>query len=508
MEELPAPGRSRGPVILAVLLVLIGSARIVSTYTALSHTMDEPEHLGCGIEWLGRGTYTWDPSHPPLARVLAAVGPWLDGARWTPAPGSHAEGVLLLGRDAHYDHVLALARLGILPLFWLASLGVFLWARRAGGETAAAIAVFLFTTIPPVLAHSGLVTTDMAATAGGVAAFYASLWWAERPHRMRTAVFGAALGLAAIAKFSLLVYLPAGWLLLLLWRRPSLDAIRARMGALCGAGLVGALVLWAAYRFSFATYPAPEFFTGLYWLWHHNAAGHDSYVLGARHHTGVWYFFPVVLGVKTPLAMLVLLGWSLVRAWRRRLPIGPAVAYAAGILLVAMMGRINIGVRHVLPIYAGLAVICAVAGADLMRDSSERTGMLRTVGLFALFAAQAISGAGSHPDYLAYTNEIAGDRPEDFVAESDLDWGQDMKLVAAFLERHGATRVAFSPYCSTYLDAGDAFPQTTPTDWYHPSPGWNVVSIGGWKVYNHPGWVTKYKPMARIGRTHWAWYFP
>jgi len=98
--------------------------------------------------------------------------------------------------------------------------------------------------------------------------------------------------------------------------------------------------------------------------------------------------------------------------------------------------------------------------------------------------------------------------PEDFVAESDLDWGQDMKKVAAFLVEHGATRVAFTPYCTSYLDAGDAFPTVTPTDWYRPSPGWNVVSLGGWKVFNHPGWVAGRKPQWRIGRTHWAWYFP
>ena len=508
MEEPAAPDRARGHVILAVLLVLIGSVRIVSTYTALSHTIDEPEHLGCGMEWMARGTYTWDPSHPPLARLLAVVGPWLDGARLIPAPGSHAEGILLLGHDAHYDRTLALARLGILPLFWAASLSVFLWARRTGGPAAAVVAVFLFTTIPPVLAHAGLVTTDMAATACGPAAFLASLWWADRPDRWRTSVFGVMLGLAAIAKFSLLAYLPAGWLLLLAWRRPEVPAIRARLGALCGAVLIGALVIWAAYRFSFAGYPAPDFFTGIRTLWQHNASGHDSYILGQRHHTGVWYFFPVLLAVKTPLAMLVLLGWSLVLAWRKKLPIGSAVAFAAGILAVAMMGRINIGVRHVLPIYAGLSVICGVAAADLMRRSSEGIAFLPTVGLFALFAAQAISGAGHHPDYIAYTNEITWDHPENFVAESDLDWGQDMKLLAAFLKRMGATQVAFTPYCLSYLDAGDAFPKTTPTDWYHPSKGWNVVSLGGWKVYNHPGWVNEQKPLAHIGRTHWAWYFP
>jgi hypothetical protein len=438
--------------------------------------------------------------------VLATIGPWLDGARLVPAPGSHAEGILLLGRDAHYDRTLALARLGILPLFWAASLCVFLWARRAGGVAAASVAVFLFTTIPPVLAHAGLVTTDMACAACGPAAFLASLWWAERPDRFRTSVFGVTLGLAAIAKFSLLAYLPAGWLLLLAWRRPVLSAIRARLGALCGAALIGALLIWAAYRFAFAGYPAPEFFEGLRALWQHNAAGHESYILGERHHTGVWYFFPVVLAVKTPLAMLVLLGWSLVHAWRKKLPVGPAVAFSAGILLVAMMGRINIGVRHVLPIYAGLVVICGVAASDLLRGADGFANQ-RALGICLLLLSQAVSG-GVHPDYIAYTNEIAGDHPENFVAESDLDWGQDMKLVAAFLDRMGAKQVAFTPYCTSYMDAGDAFPKVTPTDWYHPSKGWNVVSLGGWKVYNHPGWVNQQKPLAHIGRTHLAWYFP
>jgi hypothetical protein len=493
----------RAPALLAAVLVLIASARIVSTYTVLSHTIDEPEHLGCGIQWLTRGQYTWDPSHPPIARVLAAIGPYLDGARYVDAPGSHIEGIALLGRGEHYDRTLALARLGILPLFWIASLGVFLWARRAGGPTAAVIAVFLFTTIPPVLAHAGLVTTDMAATAFGIATFYCSLWWAERPDRARTAVFGVALGLAACAKFSLLAYLPAGWLLLLLWRRPPLKTIRAHLAPLALAALAGCLVIWAAYRFSFDRIPAPDLFAGIRALLYHNAVGHDSYILGTRHRTGVWYFFPVVLGVKTPLALLVLLVWALGRSWRKKLPIDAAVAYSLGILLVAMSGRINIGVRHVLPIYGGFAVICAVAAADLMREARP----LRTLALLALFASQAISGSGAHPDYLAYTNEIAGGHPENFVAESDLDWGQDMKFVAAFLERRGVTHVAFTPYCTSYLDAGREFPKVTPTDWYHPLPGWNIVSLSGLKVYDHPGWANRIAPPARIGRTHWAYFF-
>jgi 4-amino-4-deoxy-L-arabinose transferase-like glycosyltransferase len=353
-----------------------------------------------------------------------------------------------------------------------------------------------------VLAHAGLVTTDMACTAFGALTFAVSLWWAERPDRLRTVAFGVALGLAAAAKFSLLVYLPMGWVLLLVWRRPTLPVVSRYVAPLAVAGLIGAVVIWGAYRFTFDGVPAPALFHGLQNLRQLNAGGHASYILGQRSNGGTWYFFPVVLAVKTPLAILVLLAAALAYGWRKRLPIAAPVALAAGILLVAMMGRINVGVRHVLPIYAPLSVICAVAAAKAMPGR-----VVATTGVFLLLAWQALSGAAHHPGYLAYTNELAGDHPENVVAESDLDWGQDMKLVAGFLTRHGAKEVAFTPYCVSYLDAGRAFPRATPTDWYRPSPGWNVVSLSGLKVFRHPGWAEKMPPQFRIGRTHWAYYF-
>jgi len=179
----------------------------------------------------------------------------------------------------------------------------------------------------------------------------------------------------------------------------------------------------------------------------------------------------------------------------------------AVILAVAMSSRINIGVRHVLPIYAGLAVIAGVGAATLLRQTAGRWPALRVPLLFGLLGWQVVSGALAHPDYLSYTNEITRGHAENFVAESDLDWGQDMHRVGDFLKKVGATEVAFTPYNVSYLQAGHAFPKVTPSDWYHASPGWNVVSLGGWKVFNHPGWAGQRKPQFRIGRTHWAWYF-
>jgi hypothetical protein len=292
---------------------------------------------------------------------------------------------------------------------------------------------------------------------------------------------------------SFLVYVPAAWALLVIWHRPRWKEFRDRVQPALIAAAIALFVVWAGYRFTYA--PLIE---GIRQVAQHNADGHASYILGRQHHFGVWYFFPVSLAVKTPLALLVLLALA---CWRRPRGVGDAALYCAAILLVAMNGRINIGVRHVLPMYAGLAVI-AGAGAARLIEGRARYAVL------ALLAWQTISGAFAHPDYLSYTNEIAAGHPEDFVAESDLDWGQDMHRVGEFLHRVGAREVSFTPYNVTYLESGHPFPKTTFSDWYHPAPGWNVVSLSGLKVFNHPGWAARRAPQYRIGRTHWAWYFP
>ena len=344
-----------------------------------------------------------------------------------------------------------------------------------------------------MLAHAGLVTTDMAATAFCAAAAAMSLAWARRPTRALSVLFGIVLGLGALSKLSFLVYLPATWLLFLVWQRPPLQAFRSHLRPALIAVAIGCLIVWAGYRFSLG-----PLWDGFQLLFHHNAKGHDSYILGERHQTGVWYFFPVTLLVKTPLALFVLL---LAALWRRPPGLRWPVLFSLAILLVAMTARINLGVRHILPIYAGLAIVAGITAAHLLKTRAQYL-------VLTLLAWQVVSGALHHPDYLSYTNEITRNHPEDFVAESDLDWGQDMYRVADFLRRVGAREVSFTPYTVSYLEYGRAFPKCTYSDWYHPAPGWNVVSLSGLKVYNHPGWAANRPPQFRIGRTHWAWYIP
>ena len=262
---------------ISLALVLIASLRIIATYTVFNHTSDEPAHIACGMEWLDKGVYRWEPQHPPLARVATALGPYLLGIRSQGTVDRNlfskfVEGTAILYRDHHYDLTLAMARLGTLPFFWVACLVVYWWGKRYFGAAVGTLAVFLFTLLPPVLAHAGLATTDMALTALLGAAFLTGLVWTEQPTRAHAIWFGASSGLMVLAKFSCLAFFPASVAVALAWylfsERPKIAwlarAVKERLPSFGLAVLVACLLIWAGYRFSFGGgLPAPELYRGI-----------------------------------------------------------------------------------------------------------------------------------------------------------------------------------------------------------------------------------------------------
>ena len=505
----------RRAVAAAVILIAIGTARIVATYPVFNHTIDEPAHIACGMEWLAKGVYHYEPQHPPLARIASALGPYLAGIRSYGRPTIYNEGAAILYRDGHYDTNLALARLGILPFFWIASLVAFVWARKYLGELIAVLSVAIFTFLPPVLAHAGLATTDMALTAMTGAAFLSALIWIEKPTLAYSAIFGACTGLAVLAKFSALAFLPAAMAAALAWyvlaekpgMRGMLAAATKRALPFAIAVATGCLVIWAGYRFSFA-----EIRAGVQEVMAHNAKGHQAYLLSSISDSGWWYYYLVVLAVKTPLPFLGLLLFG-ARDARR----GPrlALAFALGILLFSCaFSRINIGVRHILPVYIGFTIVAAVGAARLLEMAASRKWATWT--LAALMSWLVGTSALSHPDYLAYFNALAGDEPERIVVDSDLDWGQDMKRLGRRLQDAGARQVAFNPFIVAYLEAVHGFPAIQPMDPETPSPGWNAVSLTMLKGRLGPFksedatklWPEHIKPTERVGKGVLLWYFP
>lgn len=525
----------RYSLVLALLAAAIGAARIVSTYNQLSVTLDEPGHFACGLQYVSQHIYRYESQHPPLTRAMMALPPYLDGTRLVDDdPNRNVEGIKLLAQAKNPDRLLGLMRLGILPFFLLACLVVYLWARHSFGGAAACVAVALFTLLPQVLADGGLATTDMGLAACLGAAFYALIRWAESPTWPRSIALGCCSALAALSKFTSVAFLPSAAILALLGYvcvyRPGTQKLlahaRRRVLPFAAAIAVGALTVWAAYFFSFGKapgwrfpLPAPEFFDGIGVAGKHTSEGHNAYLFGKFSQSGWWYYFPVALAVKTPIGFLLLLAIGLALVWRYRfqgayLP----VAFSLGVLLPSMAGHVDIGLRHVLPVYLGFAILAALAIAHLLRSGA--TWALLPAGAAVLWMAWG--GARAHPDYLAYFNEFAGDTPENILLDSNFDWHQDLRLLARRLKElnvhemhtHGMGTEGMGPYWE-FFRSWYGLPIVKPNNVYNPGqpePGWTVVSIAGLRYYPEATvigtlktlepvtpWYTRTAPAERVG---------
>ncbi len=522
---------------MAAGLVLLGTVRIVSTYWTFSHTFDEPAHIACGMQWIEHHIYTYETQHPPLTRVMVALLPRIFGAHGWGKNSMWDEGLAILAGQGNVGTTLALARAGTLPFFWIACWLVFQCTRWISGSASTAVlAVFLASMTPTVLAHAGLATTDMGLTAMLLLALYTGWRWLEQPAWWRSAAFGASTGLAVLAKFSTLAFLPSIAAVGLLvglsierlpWKRLA-RLVAPRAGQLPLAIVIGAFVIWAGYLFSFGKtasfsfpVPAPELFSGVREVQKHNATGHLTYLLGATSTVGWPYFYIVALGVKAPLPLLALGLPGLVLLFSRKLFGGRGWMMPAAVLGILIFSsfftQIKIGTRHVLPVFLALAVAGACAAVWWLRRPSRHNLALYTIG-FA-FVWMAASSLAAHPDYLGYFNRIAGSKPEAFLVDSDLDWGQDVKRLGRRLKELGAQEVYFNQYAPGDLRELYGFPVIHPLELDGPRPGWNAVSLtpmkyglfGGTRyVYDSSFqfWPERLKPEERIGTGILLFYSP
>ena len=513
---------------LSVGLALIATIRIVSTYTTFSYTFDEPAHIACGMEWLEKHIYTYEAQHPPLIRVMTAILPRLAGAHGWNKPDKWDEGLAILFDGGKPDSTLALARAGVLPFFWITCWIAFCCARWISGRTSAAVlAVFLVTMTPSILAHAGLATTDMGLTAMLLLAIYTGWRWLGEAVWWRAAGFGASLGLAVLAKFSTLAFFPSvAVVALVIWywfERPPLkkvfELIQSRGLQVICAILIAAVVIWAGYRFSFGktqelsiSVPAPELFKGIQEVRKHNESGHLTYLLGVPNTVGWPYFYFVALGVKTPLPILALgiLGLGLLFSRKVAGTRGWILSSTVlGILIFAsFFTQIKIGTRHVLPVVVAFCIAGGCAGVWLPQRFHKSKTTTYVVVLLLLLSL--VSSLAAHPDYLAYFNVLAGDKPEAFLVDSDLDWSQDVKRLAKRLKEVGAKEVYFNQYAPGDLPKFFGFPPVRPLDLNGPRPGWNAVSItpmkyglwGGERYVYDRGfefWPGRLTPTERVG---------
>ena len=238
----------------------------------------------------------------------------------------------------------------------------------------------------------------------------------------------------------------------------------------------------------------------------HNKEGHLAYFLGELRGGGWWYFYPVVLAVKTPIPLFcsTFLGsvWVVIRNRRSASfsEFSPLLAILSVLLFFCAFNRINIGARHVMILFPLMAI---VSSPLLMHYLRSRTGFLERGFSSGVLLLQLAIVIQAHPDYLAYCNLIAGEHPERIINDSDLDWGQDLRRLEAELRRRDIREINLIYRGSADLSREDLprFHLISPSD--RPS-GWLAVSLLA-KATGDPkhgySWLNQYQPVVRIGKS-------
>jgi hypothetical protein len=460
-----------------LLVILFLQLLAVNLRTSMS--WDEGHHLFDGYTILKHHDFGLNPEVPPLAKAVAAL-PLLSLPLYEPVQQGRDSQLeaFLDGRDFLFkndaNQLLLRGRLAISLFTLILALLVFLAGQELFDSTTGLLALGFLVFDPNILAHGALVTTDIAISCFAFAAVYAWYRYMQHLSAGRLLLTGLIVGFGCASKFTGLFLVPilalmvlAGWL-----EQRSLRLVGRRLLALGAVTCVAYAVLWSSYGFRYTARPdgmvqnpalanylqeyahvgnpaplqmlarthvLPEAYL---WGLANTKLTEErdvSYLFGTLRRHGTWLYFPAAIAIKSTLPFLVLLLLAVFISFRE-----PAIRYRWLLLLApvlvflvfAMRSHMNIGVRHILPIYPFLYLI----GASALRVAiSHNRRWMALAAMLLVF--QAVTSLRSFPGYIAYANEAWGG-PKNvhrLLSDSNSDWGQQLKTASAYLRARHVT---------------------------------------------------------------------
>lgn len=464
--------------VLGFLMVFLGQG--CAFINANSQTFDEAIHLGAGYSNLLTGDFRLNIEHPPLSKELAALPVFLryrlpfnpDPELWKDAEGWRIGRDFLYKAEVPHDDILAIARMPNLVLGAVLVGLIAWWAYRLWGAGAAVVAAGAAALEPNLVAHASLVTPDLCITLFTFLTFYLLWEYIQAPsHKLLTAV-GISTGLAQVSKFSAVLLFGIMGVVIGLHllgggcfafprgagsagapeRRSAGLQVRLRSRAREALGPAFRILLLAllVIPFFYWIYAFPTWAGGLQTQLARAATPQfPVFFLGEVSWQGWWTYFPVAFLIKTPLGTLLLLvaGLALCRLGK---PLHwPEVLFLlvppALLLILTASSRVNIGLRYILPVYPFLLVFAGrVATVRIgSRAWSRFVSPLLVVVPLALTAASVLPIS---PHHLAYFNELVGGAGQGhrYLSDSNLDWGQGLKGLKAYLDRERVPMIYLS----------------------------------------------------------------
>jgi len=474
-------------IFLAAALLIIFAALAISATTHQSATCDEvAHHIPVGYVLLTKWDFKMDTSQPPLSRYIIALPLKIfmkikmpeDKNEWRRPDRSS------FGRDFFYKYnhdpkkMVLICRIPVIIIGVLCGLLLFIWASSIYGNKAGLLSLFLYCLSPTILAHAGLATTDMIATFFIFLSAY-TFWMFLKDICVKRMVFaGISLGLAQLSKYNAILLYPV-FLLFLVFEFRTIT--KTKVGMLLKRFLIvillSVITAWAGYGFDFqpllkdamraeekiavvhdviSRLPAyfsnmhPEKFLlqtpiplgshilGILGVFQHSSAGHSTFFWGEWSDKSNALYFLISFLIKNPIPMIILIVIGLFILVKRG--IGRAermiLIIAASFFIAASFSGLQIGIRHILPIYPFCLM---VAG------TSEKLLKKRNLNLIVvlLLMWQLYSALATWPNYIGYFNESVGRTKNGYkiLRDSNIDWGQDLPALADYMSKSGKDEV-------------------------------------------------------------------
>jgi hypothetical protein len=429
---------------IAGLLLAVHATLLAYGAYVHSPTYNEPGHLVAGISYCQFGRFDVYKVNPPLVRYVAAIPVLLSGCKtdWKSfydGPGARPE--MGLGADFCNANgfrtcwLMTLARWGCVPFSLVGGYFVFRWGRDLYGPAAGLISLALWCFCPNIIAHGQLITSDAAATSVGVVACYSFWRWLKMPTWRGTIVSGIVLGIAELAKTTLVIFYPLWPLLWIAYRWSDRKQLTRKQwqkefGMLITRMCIGIYVINLGYGFEGSCTQLGDFTfvsklladTETTESWESSVAVGDnrfknsllaslpvplpkSYILGIDlqrrdfeeyytdfylggewSKTGWWYYYLYALGIKVPIGTWILLVFaSLARVGNRAKLSVPLkdemilLAPSAVILVFVSSQNMSEHMRYVLPIFPFFYIWIGrvVAGTDFFISRKGDSGQAR-----------------------------------------------------------------------------------------------------------------------------------
>lgn len=400
-----------------------------------------------------------------------------------------------LGNDA--DKILFWSRLPILLLALGFGAVLYILVLRHWGTAVALMTLGFYALSPNIIAHSTVVTTDLGASIFIFLALVSFAAYVTKPAAETLGWLSLALGVAQLAKFSAVVLYPflGAVAFALVWLRHRDGSIRSRLKIYLGgfslASGLSLIWIWVYYGSQVAQMPLSvqdrliagslngdkvrflgdallhinhlplmkplaQYLLGLAMVFNRVASGNVTYFNGKVTDKSFLGYFPELFLFKTQLGLLLLGLGVAVLIWRMsRGGTGSLTSrlmrhanthvlewilgmFAVFFFAISVAGHLNLGIRHILPIYVPIFVLISLGTVTVLKSMEPARLKLAAGALSVTLLWYGGSTISSYPNYLSYFNEVMLGQGNSgkYFSDSSVDWGQDLKRLKKYVIDH------------------------------------------------------------------------